>query len=504
MRFKIDRSARWEGPTVHLVGIIVFGISVSLAVPVSAAVLLGEDPLPFAAPMAFCLCASLLMMSLFRMHDGPMKAVDGLIMIGCAWLAAVAIGVIPYIMFGMPPADAIFESASGFTTTGSTIMSDIESWPRSLLLWRSMTQWVGGIATILIFLFLMPMLGFGGRTFFNNELSGSGSRNFTARMADAAKHFAIIYGALSVVLLVTLVVLGVDIYESLCMMFSTVSTGGFMCTNDSLAGYGGLVQSIVILFMLLGGTNFYLHYKAIYKRDPRSYFRSSEFVMMVLWFLLASAIIFVLLGAGGLEQYKDVLFTVVSLGTSTGFATVDYSLWAGAAIAVILAVMLVGGSSGSTAGGIKVGRLLIVHKYILNGLNALIHPRAIYDVKVDGDTVEKDYVSSAVIVFMLFLGTIMVSGIVLAALGMGIQDAFVSAITAICNVGPALGPYGPYGSFAELDDVSKVFMGFIMWVGRLEIATALVMLTPGFWKEYVMGHNTRASRLRKVFFGKRF
>jgi len=493
--------SKWESASVHILGIILFGLSLSLIPSLLYAITNNEPLAPFVWPMTVGFLLSFFLTLLFKMPD-RIKPVSGIFMIGFVWLVAIVFGMIPYILSGMTTIDALFESTSGFTTTGATIMADIESWPSGILLWRSMTQWIGGIAIIMIFLFILPMIGFSGRTLFGNEMSGSGSGNFFVRMKDAGKQFMSIYLILTIIMIVILILSGVTLFDSLCMSFSTISCGGFMCKGDSIAGYGIIVKIILIVFMFLGGSNFYLHFKAIYHKKPLSYTRDEEFRTMFLWLSAMSFLIFFIIyrenaffGDNIISNFVDTAFTVVSAGTTTGFASVDYIAWPMAAIVLLFLVAAVGGSSGSTAGGIKISRLIVLYRYERNGLKKLLHPKGVYDIKYNGSSLDDDNINATIIIVMAFTVTIMVGSIVLMFLGVNFEDSISSIIGCITTFGPAVGDFGPMGNYQSMSPFIKIFLSLIMWIGRLEVVTALVLFTPDFWKELMLTHKKTRSRL---------
>ncbi|MCL1984470.1 MAG: hypothetical protein FWG58_03620, partial [Methanomassiliicoccaceae archaeon] len=265
---RIREFREWESTFLNTVGLALLGIGGMMMLPLAAALYYGDDITPFAIPMAFSIFFSLPLLLMFRPGKN-MRPVDGLLLMFAIWGIAMLVGAIPFIYCGMGPVDAVFESVSGFTTTGSTIITgtgdlSFETLSKSILLWRSLTQWIGGIAIILVFMSIFPILGVGGRTMFRNEMSGSGSKGFTARMRDAAKEFTVIYAILSFIFLVACILMGVDPFESVCLTFTTISTGGFLPYYGHIE-YSVYVQMLIILFMFLGGTNFYLHYQRLYR-----------------------------------------------------------------------------------------------------------------------------------------------------------------------------------------------------------------------------------------------
>lgn len=506
----LKRLERWESNSIKMLGMIELILGAMLLVPAVIALYCGEDSTLFLYPVPILFALGSFQYLFFSNRDS-MSPVIGILMMTAAWIIAFAVSAVPFYAYGLSFVDSLFEGVSGFTTTGATIATDIESMPFSILFWRSFIQWAGGLAVVIIFMFLLPMIGLGGRTFFNNELSGSGFGNFSLRIKSAAWSFIAIYTVLTLAEVLILFTAGVNMFESVCMTFSTISTGGMMVRSDSIAGYSMIVQAVVLVFMLLGGTNFYLHYKALYRRDFRGYLKNQEFVWTVIWFLFATVAIsaIVITGIGtdilqidqSAESIWNTLFTVVSLGTSTGYAVTDYTLWPVAAVAILWVVGIFGAMSGSTSGGIKIYRIMIVKTYISNGMYRIIHPRAVKDVKLDGYSVDKDTITSSIVVILLFLLTGLATIIILFVTepGMDIINAVGLSMASLSNTGIGFGDYGPAGTFAALTDTSKMFLAFIMWVGRLEIVMALVIFTRAFWKDAFrdMGSSNLGSRIKE-------
>lgn len=495
-----NRLARWEGTTVRILGMIEFVFAMLLVVPTIIALCMGEDYTLFVYPIIPL--ALLGMFQYFFFYESKnFTSVNGLLLVGLVWLSMFLMSCIPYLISGMTLVDSLFEGISGITTTGLSVMVDVESQPMSLLIWRSMTMWVGGIMVVIAFMYMLPMFGI-GRSVFYNELSGSGSSNYSVRMKNAAKSFIFSYGVLSLINIVLLIVLGMDVLEAFCLMCTTISTGGLMFTNDGMASYSDAIQMVTILFMFLGGTNFYLHYRALYKREKKVYRSNSEFRTIVGWFLAISVIIYLLVVFDSttahamsieehLETFKNALFTTVSLGTSTGLYVEDFTLYPSQCTALLMMVAIIGASSGSTSGGIKFGRIRIIYEFIKNGFGKILHPNAVYEVKVDGTSVDDDTVFSSLTVFLLFVITMMVGSLIFMIAGMDMVDSFGLAISSVANGGMGFGNFGPTGNFASLEDPLKIVLIILMWLGRLEIVTALVLFTPGFWKEL---YNERRSK----------
>lgn len=503
MALELLLSHRQKNSSMYVVGYILLALAIGMIPCLIANVFDGGKAEPFLLPIIICtvICAGIMLT--FRLPD-IVRPVDGLVMVAVMWFVAIGVGSVPFMMEGMDPIDAIFESTSGITTTGSTIMDDIEAWPSGILLWRSMMQWIGGIAIIIIFMLIMPMIGFGGRELFGNETSGSGSGNLSIKLRDAAKQFIVIYVALTIILVLILLVLGMSFYEGFCLALSTISTGGFMCKGDSVIRYGTMIKFTVMMFMFLGGTNFYLHFKAVYRKNSSGYTHNEEFRFMLLINIIFILTAFFIVVIGGemitnvdsvnrthVYNFVDVAFNVISASTTTGFVASDYDTWTPTAVMLLFVIMIIGGSTGSTSGGLKVGRLLITLKYAYNGLKEMLHPRAYYDVRLNKSSVDTSTISASITITILFFFTILAATAVLMLTGIDFQLSITTAVANLTTFGPATGAYGAIGSYHELQWYTKLFLCFIMWLGRLEILTGLILLTPGFWKEYMMSRRIK-------------
>lgn len=491
MQLKILLARRYENSTMCVVSYIMLAVTLGL-VPCLIFSILNQEPMwPFLIPIIVYSVISIFLATLFKLPK-IVRPINTLTMIASMWVVAILAGSVPFVMSNMDIVDAIFESTSGITTTGSTIMTDFNAWSSGILLWRSVMQWIGGIATILIFMLIMPVVGFSGREIVGNETSGSGTSNFSIKLGDAAKQFIIMYLSLTVLLVTLLSILGMSFYEGLCLSLSTISTGGFMCKGDSVIGYGVAIKIIVMVFMFLGGTNFYLHFKTIYKYKTADHTQNEEFRTMFLINVIgiAAAILTLcnstLLGTEHkLSEYVDIAFNVVSASTTTGFVASDYDNWAPGAIILLFIVMIIGGSTGSTSGGLKVGRLIISLKYVHNSFKEMLHPKAIYGIGLNKTNVEPSTVSISITIIILFFLTIITGTSVLMLLGIDFQSAITMMVANLTTFGPSIDPYGAIGNYYNLDWFVKIFLSIVMWLGRLEILTGLILFTPGFWKEYM-------------------
>ncbi len=497
----LDRYSLWNSTPLRVVGGLMVTLALVLLFPALYAMSCNEDASIFLLPIPFLLVFGIVMCLIFG-PSSNFRTVHGLILVGMVWVEMFIIAALPFLLGGMTPLDAFFESVSCITTTGITMVVDVNDWPESLMVWRSMCQWMGGIAVVIIFIYILPMFGM-GRMFFSNELEGSGSSQFSMKLRNAAKSFIIVYLSLTIVNFVLLILVQASFVDALCLALTTISTGGLLVSNTSLMNSGLWIQIITMVFMFIGGVNFYLHYKAIYGKKPRVYLENSELKFFALWLIVMSVVVYLiniwpLMDAGALdfedslEEYKNSLFTVISFGTTSGFVAFDHSLYPENTMFALILIMLVGGSAGSTSGGIKFGRIRVLIRFFHNSLKNVLHPNAVYAVKIDGETIDDHRVISAVSVTLLYVLTTLIAIVVLLACGMSWIDSFGVAVGSITNTGAAFGNYGPTGTFAFLSAPVKLFLMLLMWIGRLEITLALVFLTPTFWRD--VRFSLRASR----------
>ena len=499
--------ARWTSTIVKTLGILEMILAACLAVPTFVALGLGEDPTPYFAATIPLLALGLFQFVLFR-NAKDFSPANGLLLIGLCWLVLFVVGTVPYLILGFKPMDALFESVSGFTTTGATLIEDASVMPMALMVWRSFTQWVGGITVILLFMYLLPMVGI-GRTVLLNELSGSGSADYSLKLEKAALSFIIVYALFTVVNYIIIVLLGVNPAEALCMTFATISTGGLLSTSDNLASYSIYVQAVTAAFMFLGGVNFYLHYNAIVNRQKGVYKNNSEFRFNVFWFLAVSAVMAAMLFLNSENAFSDgwegiaeglwnSVFTVVSVGTSSGFSISDFSVFPAQCLTILMVVAVIGASSGSTSGGVKISRLNIIYQFMKVTVSKTLHPNVVRDVRVDGQTLNHAAVLSAFSILMLFMATLIVGSVVIMMCGFDIQDAVGITIAMVGNLGTSFGDFGPNGSFGDVSDLVKAIMMILMWVGRLEVLTALMFFSPAFWKELWRVNRIKARWKRRI------
>ncbi|MBU0935634.1 MAG: TrkH family potassium uptake protein [Spirochaetes bacterium] len=413
----------------------------------------------------------------------------GYLFVTLAWVGAAAVGAMPFVISGAIPAwvDAWFESMSGFTTTGASILTDIESLPRSILLWRATTHWLGGMGIVVLTVAIFPLLGIGGRALLEAEAPGPQVDKFTPRLSDTAKILWLIYLGLTVLETILLMFGGMDFIDAVAHAFATMATGGFSTRNASVASFNSAyIDWVVTAFMVLAGMNFGLHWKLL-RGDFRSVFKDTEFKTYVGIFLSTTVLIALVLGlksvyAGTSDALRYAAFQSASILTTTGFATADFLYWPALAQSVLFALMFIGGCAGSTGGGLKVGRIVTMFKMGLSEMKYLLNPKGIYGVFVDGRPLRKNIVYDISAMVFLFLASSIISTVFVSTGGYDIITSFTATMASLGNIGPGFGLVGPALNYAFFPDYIKVWLSFMMLLGRLEVYTVLILFTKAFWR----------------------
>lgn len=411
---------------------------------------------------------------------------EALLTVTLTWVVCSVIGAVPYLFFGLGVLDALFESVSGITTTGATVLTDFSLYSKTFFLWRSLSQWLGGMGIIVLFVAILPQFGVAGRNIFFAEAPGPTEEKLTPRIAHSAKALWLVYVLLTCLEIIALFLAGMPLDDAVCNSLSTMAAGGFSPHPQSIMGYqSSAVTWIVTLFMLLAGSNFALQYRLIIKRHPRALFASEEFRFYIATILAFTMLLFLVLFLSGSSaataSLRDSLFQIVSIITTSGFSSADFALWSVPAQTLIFAMMLVGGCAGSAGGGIKVVRVLFIFKFLKREIDQIIHPKAVLPLRIDSVTLQNG-VQRQMNSFMFFYIVLMLfSGLVVTMIENDAVIGFVGTAATIGNVGPGFGEIGPMGSFGNLHPASKFLFIVDMLVGRLELIPFLVMLSPEFW-----------------------
>lgn len=413
---------------------------------------------------------------------------DGFLMVTLGWLAVSLYGAVPFYLSGEIPSyvDAFFETMSGFTTTGASILTDIEALPRSLLFWRSLTHWLGGMGIIVLTVAIFPILGIGGLQLLKAEAPGPRVDKLTPKVTETAKILWLSYLFLSGLQTLLLLFGGLNLFEALTHTFGTMATGGFSPNGASVGHYdSAYVDVVVTIFMVLAGINFVMYYK-IATRRYTSILRDTELHT----YLAIFGVVTVVTTIGLIPHYGTIgrslryaAFQVASILTTTGYATDDFAAWPYLPQIMLFVLMFIGGSSGSTGGGIKVVRIVTMVKQGWNEMRYLVYPRGVFAIRLSGERLRKDIVYAITGFVMLYMVLLLISTIVVAAAGNDILTAMTTALATLGNIGPGFGRIGPALNYAFFPDWLKVYLSFIMMLGRLEIYTVLVLFTARYWRD---------------------
>ncbi len=477
---------------VSVIGIIVQGFSAVMAIPLLSAVLSGQND--SAAAFVLCmligiLCGRIAWRANHEKNFDDLNRMEGMAAVCLSWFAVALVGTIPYLCFGMGFFDSLFESMSGFTTTGATVLFDFSMLNSSMFFYRGYTQWLGGMGILVLFVAVLPHLAISGRQLFFAETSSASKEKLTPRISDTARHLWGWYFFLTVLQSSILFALGMPLNDAIANSFATMAAGGFSPHPLSIMGYNNPgAEWVIIFFMFLAGANFTLQVKGI-RGNYASLFRNPELRLYALIITLATVLLVAVLsqnGAGGasiIDTVRIALFQNLSIMTTTGAATVDFELWSDSAKVVLLVLMFIGGCSGSAGGGIKVVRVLLLIRYLGKVLLKTIYPQAVVTVKLEKRIFKESEIQpvySFVVLYFLFFA---VGGTLATLIENNIIVGYTGAIVTLGNIGPGFGAIGPMGSFYELHWVTKCIYTFLMWAGRLEIMTLAVFLRPEVWRD---------------------
>ncbi|MEO5330391.1 MAG: TrkH family potassium uptake protein [Magnetococcus sp. YQC-5] len=454
--------------------------------PVLLALGLGEDPMPLVKSILVSSVVLSVGLFLTRKARPEMGPKDGFLVTSLGWFLASFFGGLPYIFHGgLDWPSAFFETASGFTTTGSSAMTDIEVWPQCILLWRSTTQWLGGMGMLLMAIAILPFLGVGGTQLMKAEVPGPTKDRITPRLVSTARALWGVYCLITAISILGFVLCGMTWLEGVNHTFTALATGGFSTKNLSLGYYSPAAQWWAILIMGAGGMNFLIHYRVIILRDWKA-FTYEEFIGYLIIILFFTWFIVAVLwnwNDWSLEEIiRHALFQVVSIMTTTGFASTDWEQWPAILQLLLGLTMVIGGMSGSTGGGIKVVRVMVLLKTIPSVTARLLQPNHVIVPKMDRQPVPREILENAVALFILALGYILFGGMLLNAMGMDLLSSIGASLTAWANVGPGFNTVGAMDNFAHVPDFGKIILGSLMIVGRLEIFTILVLFSHKFWR----------------------
>lgn len=413
----------------------------------------------------------------------------GILLVTFMWIAVTLAGALPYIISKSIPAfaDAYFESVSGFTTTGATILADVESLPKSIVLWRAFTHWLGGGGIVVLSVAVLPLLGIGGSQMMKAETSGVKKEKLTPRIAQTAKYLWLLYTSLTVILIGFLLFGGMGFFDAICQAFSAISTGGLSSRNASVAYFNSFyIEMVLTVFMLIGSMNFVLLIK-VARGDVFSIFKDSEFKAFILIYVVATAGLTFFLYGHNYETWKEAFryasFQVATIYSTTGFSTADFETWIPSAQVIIFLFFFIGGCSGSTSGGIKVVRHVIMLKQLIIEMKYLIHPKAVYTMRLNGMPVERRIVFSVMGFFSVYITTVLIATVIVSTSGLDVFSSFTGVLGTIGTIGPGFGALGPSHNYSFLPDYIKYVFSVVMLIGRLEFYTFIIVFTPWFWQK---------------------
>ena len=481
---------RWRF-ILKIIGILTFCFGLTMLSPLLVGLYYQDSSLiPLTESSVITTLAGLILYLIFRNAEAEVISQrEAMVIVALGWSAHGLFGALPFYLAdgSFTFTDAVFESVSGFTTTGASVLTHIEAMSKGLLFWRSFIQWLGGMGIIVLSVAIFPFLGVGGMQLFKAEVPSPVPDKLKPRIRDTAMIMWKVYALISLAQVVLLMLGGMSLYDAVCHTFTTLPTGGFSTKNTSIAHYDSVyVDYVITFFMLLAGINFSLHYQLI-RGKTLAFWQDSEcrFFLgaVVLLILVVSLDVFETIYATLGESLRFGAFQVVSILTTTGYATADYEQWPAMSQLILLICMFMGASAGSTGGGMKCLRIILCFKYCYKELFTLIHPHAVSHIKIGGKTVPDDVMSSVLGFLALYIGLFALSSLVMAGLGVDFITSITAVAASIGNIGPGFGAVGPVENFAGIPIAGKWLLIWCMMLGRLEIFTVIILVVPEFWRK---------------------
>jgi trk system potassium uptake protein TrkH len=473
--------------TLHIIGSLLKYFALAYIIPLIIALHNGgeENWLIYLYSLFITLGVGLILEFTFK-TDRVIERADGFSIVAFTWLLIPLFGTLPYLFLGLGFIDAFFEAMSGFTTTGATILSTTGTdgffaLPRSILLWRSLTQWLGGMGVILLFIAILPRLGVGGSQLFDREFPGPLPERLRPRFSTTARLLWTIYVGFTAAEIALLHFLArLPLFDSICISFATIPTGGFTPTTMSIEAYiteYPLAQYIIMFFMFLAGMSFILHYQFL-----RGNWKSVKGEEFRLYLIILAVAILLLIGTQGLSSYREGIFQAISIMTTTGFATANFGTWTSGARIVLLGLMFIGACGGSTGGAMKVVRFLTLIKHTRVMMRKAISPKAVIPMKLNQKPFPEGIIRDIISFLFLYIVVAVLASFVLCLLGIDLETSISGVAATLGNVGPGLGQVGPHSNYSLLTNAAKVILIMCMWLGRLELFTAIMIFSPRFWK----------------------
>ena len=477
------------GLTLHIIGSFLKYFAIAYIVPLATALYYGEDWRIFLYSLLITLAVGLFLEFGFKTAR-VIERSDGFTIVAFTWLLIPLLGTLPYLFLGLGFLDSFFEAMSGFTTTGATVLSttgtgEFFAVPRSILLWRSLTQWLGGMGVVLLFISIFPRLGVGGSQLFDREFPGPLPERLRPRVRTTARLLWTIYVGFTAAEIALLYFLArLPFFDSICISFSTIPTGGFTPTIASIEAYGNpLAEYIIMIFMFLAGMSFITHYHVL--RGNWRAIKGEEFRLYLIILVVATSLLLIgsqLMPSQDSYSFREGIFQAISIMTTTGFVTTNFGVWHAGARIVLLALMFIGACGGSTGGAIKVVRFLTLIKHTRVMMRKAISPKAVIPVKLNQKPLQEGVIRDIISFIFLYIIVAVAASIALVFLGLNLETSISAVAATLGNVGPGLAGVGPTSNYADLSGAAKVLLTICMWLGRLELFTVLIILSPRFWK----------------------
>ena len=470
-------------------GVLLLFLGLTMSVPGIVAMLYKEDTFMSFFPAAILtILAGTLLLGIFKPFKKQISHREGFLIVTLGWFFATLFGSLPFLFDSTFPTftDTYFETVSGFTTTGATVLTNVEILPKSILFWRSMIQWLGGMGIILFSIAILPLLGIGGMQLYKAEVPGPVVEKLTPRIAETARSLWKIYILLSVSQVMLLMFFGMDIFDAVCHAFTTMATGGFSTKNRSLEYFNNPgLEIICIIFMFAAGINFSLHYR-LFSGKIKGFFKDKEFLTYFSILFITTIFVALCLAANGkplAESVRNSAFQVTSIMTTTGYSNTNFDQWPAFTKIFLILLMFVGGSAGSTGGGIKCIRILLLFKMVYREFITMIHPHAVTSVKISGKTVSQNILRSICVFVVCYLLLFIFGSLFMSLCGLDFTTSISSTAASLGNIGPGLAGVGPYENYQFIPDFGKWTLIILMLLGRLEIFTILIIFIPEFWKK---------------------
>ena len=480
--------------SIFIVGVLLIILGLSMFFSVAWSLVYGEDDLvPLLQSIAVTVCFGFLLIIVFREKEKKELSLhDGFAVVTIGWVTMVIFSALPFYFSGtLNYTNSFFEAMSGLTTTGATVLGNpntfmIEELPHGILFWRSFTQFIGGMGIIVFSIAILPMLGMGGVQLFRAEVAGPTADKLTPRVKQTAKLLWGIYVGFVLILCLILKIEGMSWFDALCHSFTTIATSGFSTKNASIGAYSGLIQWTIIIFMFCAATNFSLHYYFIAK-GKFEYYKDQEFRVYLGLCIIFSILFFINIVSSNKYQInlltlRHSIFTAVSILTTTGFSTENFNDWPEMSKTLLFFLFFIGGSAGSTTGGMKIIRSILVFRYLVYEVRKLLHPKGVFNITIGGITIEDDVVRATLGFYLFYVLIFVFTSLVLSATGLDFTTALSASASAIGNIGPGLGSIGPTDNWGHLTDLAKWLTSFCMLLGRLEIFTVVVLFSRSFWR----------------------